>query len=295
MNAPVSAEPASPSHWLAYPLGLARRSPTFVVGLGIVLFFLVLAVLAPVIAPFNPTQSFSYDVLQAPGGRFFFGSDGNGMDVFSRVIHGSRYAFGIAVPAGLIMVGIGMPLGLLAGYKGGWLDEALLLTLDVLRAFPTIILALAVVAATGQSLVSMVVVIGLLDSPIFARVVRAEVLTLRSSTFVKAAIAVGNPSWRVMWVHILPNAILGATAQLPMRMAWAVRISATLAFIGVGIQAPTPEWGAMIRQGAEYVITGEWWAALFPGLALMTLVLGFNLLGDGLTDLLDPKRRSVGK
>ena len=295
MNAPVSAEPASPSHWLAYPLGLARRSPTFVVGLGIVLFFLVLAVLAPVIAPFNPTQSFSYEVLQAPGGRFFFGSDGNGMDVFSRVIHGSRYAFGIAVPAGLIMVGIGMPLGLLAGYKGGWLDEALLLTLDVLRAFPTIILALAVVAATGQSLVSMVVVIGLLDSPIFARVVRAEVLTLRSSTFVKAAIAVGNPSWRVMWVHILPNAILGATAQLPMRMAWAVRISATLAFIGVGIQAPTPEWGAMIRQGAEYVITGEWWAALFPGLALMTLVLGFNLLGDGLTDLLDPKRRSVGK
>ena len=295
MNAPVSAEPASPSHWLAYPLGLARRSPTFVVGLGIVLFFLVLAVLAPVIAPFNPTQSFSYEVLQAPGGRFFFGSDGNGMDVFSRVIHGSRYAFGIAVPAGLIMVGIGMPLGLLAGYKGGWLDEALLRTLDVLRAFPTIILALAVVAATGQSLVSMVVVIGLLDSPIFARVVRAEVLTLRSSTFVKAAIAVGNPSWRVMWVHILPNAILGATAQLPMRMAWAVRISATLAFIGVGIQAPTPEWGAMIRQGAEYVITGEWWAALFPGLALMTLVLGFNLLGDGLTDLLDPKRRSVGK
>jgi peptide/nickel transport system permease protein len=98
-----------------------------------------------------------------------------------------------------------------------------------------------------------------------------------------------------MWVHILPNAILGATAQLPMRMAWAVRISATLAFIGVGIQAPTPEWGAMIRQGAEYVITGEWWAALFPGLALMTLVLGFNLLGDGLTDLLDPKRRGVGK
>ena len=111
----------------------------------------------------------------------------------------------------------------------------------------------------------------------------------------QAAIAVGNPAWRVMWVHILPNAILGATAQLPMRMAWAVRISATLAFIGVGIQAPTPEWGAMIRPGAEYVITGEWWAALFPGLALMTLVLGFNLLGDGLTDLLDPKRRGVGK
>ena len=148
MNPSVTTVAESPTHrhWLAYPLGLARRSPTFVVGLGIVVFFLLLAVLAPVIAPFNPTQSFSYEVLQAPSGRFFFGSDGNGMDVFSRVIHGSRYAFGIAIPAGLIMIGIGMPLGLLAGYKGGWLDEVLLRTLDVLRAFPTIILALAVVA-----------------------------------------------------------------------------------------------------------------------------------------------------
>ncbi len=278
-----------------HAIGLTRRSPTFVAGLCMVLFFLGVAIFAGVIAPYSPTESFSYDVLRAPSDRFIFGSDGNGMDVFSRVIYGCRYAFGIAVPAGLIMVGIGLPLGLIAGYKGGLLDEVLLRTLDVLRAFPTIILALAVVAATGQSLISMVVVIGVLDSPIFARVVRAEVLNLRASTFVKAAVAMGNPAWRVMVVHILPNAILGATAQLPMRMAWAVRISATLAFIGVGIQAPTPEWGAMIRQGAEYVITGEWWAALFPGLALMLLVFGFNLLGDGLTDILDPKRRGVGK
>jgi peptide/nickel transport system permease protein len=217
------------------------------------------------------------------------------MDVFSRVLHGCRYAFGISIPAGLIMISIGVPLGLVAGYRGGFIDEVLLRILDVLRSFPTIILALAVVAAMGQSLTSMVLVIGVLDSPIFARVVRAEVLALRSSTFVMAAIAMGNPAWRVMFVHILPNAILGVTAQLPMRMAWAVRISATLAFIGVGIQAPTPEWGAMIRQGAEYVITGEWWVALFPGIALMLLVLGFNLLGDGLSDILDPRRRSVDK
>jgi len=151
------------------------------------------------------------------------------------------------------------------------------------------------VAATGASLVNVVLVIGFLDSPIFARVVRAEVLALRESTFVRAAIAVGNPPWRVMLVHILPNAILGATAQLPIRMAWAVRISATLAFIGVGIQAPAPEWGAMIRQGAEYVISGEWWVATFPGLALIGLVLGFNLLGDGLSDILDPRRKATGK
>ena len=281
--------------WIGYPLGIARRSPTFAIGFCIVLLFLLLAILADLIAPFNPTRAFPYAVLRAPGGEFLFGSDGNGMDLLSRVIHGSRYAFGIALPAGLIMLGIGVPVGIVAGYKGGLVDEALLRVLDILRAFPTIILALAVVAATGQSLLNVVLVIGLLDSPIFARVVRAEVLVLREATFVKAALAIGNPPWRVMVVHVLPNAILGATAQLPMRMAWAVRISATLAFIGVGIQAPTPEWGAMIRQGAEFVMTGEWWVAVFPGLALMTLVLGLNFLGDGLSDILDPRRRASGK
>jgi peptide/nickel transport system permease protein len=280
---------------LALPVGIARRSPTFAVGALVVLLLVLAAVCADLIAPFSPTQAFPYEVLRAPGGRFLLGTDGNGMDVLSRVIHGTRYAFAIALPAGMIMVLIGVPLGVIAGYKGGVIDEVLLRVLDVLRAFPSIILALAVVAATGSSLVNVVLVIGLLDSPIFARVVRAEVLALRHSTFVRAAVAVGNPPWRVMLVHILPNAILGATAQLPVRMAWAVRISATLAFIGVGIQAPAPEWGAMIRQGAEYVISGEWWVATFPGLALIGLVLGFNLLGDGLTDMLDPRRKAVGK
>lgn len=293
----MSATLVTPSRqriW-AYPLGLARRSPTFAIGFCTVVFFIFLAIFASFIAPHSPTQIFSYDILHKPDTQFLFGSDGNGMDVLSRVIHGTRYAFGIAVPAGIIMLAIGLPLGVIAGYKGGMLDEILLRILDILRAFPTIILALAVVAAAGQSLISVVLVIGVLDSPIFARVVRAEVLALREATFVKAAIAIGNPPWRIMLIHILPNAILGATAQLPMRMAWAVRISATLAFIGVGIQAPAPEWGAMIRQGAEFVITGEWWVAVFPGLALMALVLGLNLLGDGLTDILDPRRRTTGK
>ena len=293
----MSATLVKPSRYRiwAYPLGLARRSPTFAIGFCTVVFFMLLAIFANVIAPYNPTQIFSYDILHTPDAQFLFGSDGNGMDVLSRVIHGTRYAFGIALPAGIIMLSIGLPLGVVAGYKGGMVDEILLRILDILRAFPTIILALAVVAAAGQSLVSVVLVIGVLDSPIFARVVRAEVLALREATYVKAAIAIGNPPWRIMLFHILPNAILGATAQLPMRMAWAVRISATLAFIGVGIQAPAPEWGAMIRQGAEFVITGEWWVAVFPGLALMAMVLGLNLLGDGLTDILDPRRRTTGK
>ncbi|MCZ8146324.1 MAG: ABC transporter permease, partial [Roseomonas sp.] len=270
--------------------------PTFAIGFSIILMFGVLAAFADLIAPLPPTLSFPYETLRPPGtNQFLLGSDGNGMDVLSRVIHGARYAFGIALPAGAIMAVVGIPLGLVAGWRGGWVDEVLLRILDVLRAFPTIILALAIVAATGPGFLNVILVVGFLDSPIFARIVRAEVLALRNATFVRAAVAAGNPEWRVLLVHILPNAILGATAQLPMRMAWAVRISATLAFIGVGVQAPAPEWGAMIRQGAEYVISGEWWVALFPGLALIAMVLGLNLTGDGLSDLLDPRRRATGK
>lgn len=276
-------------------IGIARRSPTFAVGATVILLFALLALFADLVAPLPPTQTFPFETLRPPGERFLLGSDGNGMDVLSRVIHGARYAFGIALPAGAIMALVGIPLGLIAGYRGGVLDEVLLRVLDVLRAFPTIILALAVVAATGPGFLNVILVIGFLDSPIFARIVRAEVLALRNATFVRAAVAAGNPEWRVMVVHILPNAILGATAQLPLRMAWAVRISATLAFIGIGVQAPAPEWGAMIRQGAEFVISGEWWVALFPGLALIAMVLGLNLAGDGLSDLLDPKRRATGK
>jgi peptide/nickel transport system permease protein len=277
-------------------LGIARRSPTFAVGFGIILVFALMAAFADVLAPLPPTLSFPYATLKPPGtDQFLWGSDGNGMDVFSRTIHGARYAFGIALPAGVIMAVVGIPLGLIAGWRGGWVDEVLLRILDVLRAFPTIILALAIVAATGQGFLNVILVVGFLDSPIFARIVRAEVLALRNATFVRAAVAAGNPEWRVLLVHILPNAILGATAQLPLRMAWAVRISATLAFIGIGVQAPAPEWGAMIRQGSEYVISGEWWVALFPGLALIAMVLGLNLAGDGLSDLLDPKRRATGK
>ena len=286
---------AVPTRWHARLAGIARRSPTFSVGAAMVGTMLVVALLADVLAPYSPTEAFSSHVLRAPSARFALGTDGNGMDMLSRVIHGTRYAFGIALPAGLIMVLVGVPLGVVAGYKGGIVDEVLLRVLDVLRAFPTIILALAVVAAMGPNLFNVILVVGLLDSPILARIVRAEVLALREATFVRAAVAVGNPPWRVMTRHILPNALLGATAQLPVRMAWAVRISATLAFIGVGVQAPAPEWGAMIRQGAEYVISGEWWVATFPGLALIGLVLGLNLLGDGLSDLLDPRRRATGK
>jgi peptide/nickel transport system permease protein len=279
---------------LARLAAIAGRSPTLAFGCAILLFYALLAVCANWIAPYDPIRAFPSEPLRPPSWAHPFGTDGNGMDVLSRVIHGTRYGFGIALPAVALSLSIGVPLGLIAGWRGGLLDEAMMRVFDALRVFPSIILALTVVAAAGPSLLNVVLVVGLLDSPIFARLVRAEVLALRQGGFVEAAIAAGNPQRRLLFVHLLPNTIQGTTAQAAVRAAWAVRISATLSFIGVGIQPPTPEWGSMIRVGAEYMVTGQWWVGLFPGAALILLVLGFNLAGDGLQDLFDP-RRSRGR
>ncbi len=270
--------------------GIARRSPTGAIGFAIIALFALAAVFAPWITPYDPIEAFPRQILAEPSATFWFGTDGNGMDIFSRVIFGARYAFAIAVPAVLLSMLIGVPLGLWVGYVGGTLDEATMRIFDALRVFPSIILALAVVAAAGPSVLNVVLVIGVLDSPIFARIVRSEVLALRSSTMVEAARAAGNPTWRIVLVHLLPNTMQGAMAQSAVRAAWAVRISAALAFLGVGIQVPTPEWGVMIRQGAEFMVTGQWWVALFPGLGLMLMMLGLNMLGDGAQDLLNPRR-----
>ena len=279
--------------WLRRLAGITRRSPTMAAGAAILLVFALMAIFAPLLTPFDPQAANARNVLAPPGGAHLFGTDGNGMDVLSRVIAGAGWAFGIAIPAVVVGILAGVPLGLYTGYRGGWFDEIAMRFFDALRVFPSIILALAVVAAAGPSLLNVVLVIGFLDSPVFARVVRAEVLALRHSTFVESARAAGNPTWRILFVHILPNAIQGAMAQSAVRAAWAVRISATLAFLGVGIQPPTPEWGAMIRQGAEYLVTGQWWVGVFPGIALILMVLGLNMLGDGLQDLLDPRRKAA--
>lgn len=276
-------------------VGISRRSPTSIIGLVIILFFGLMALFAPLLMPYDPVAANSDAILHGPSALHWFGTDGNGMDVFSRVIYGSRFAFGIAIPVVIVALSLGIPIGLYSGYKGGNIDEAIMRVVDAFRVFPSIILALAVVAAAGPSLLNVVLVIGILDAPIFVRVVRAEVLALRSSSFVESGVIVGNPTWRILFVHLLPNAIQGAMAQTAVRAAWAVRISATLAFLGIGIQPPTPEWGAMIRQGAEFMVNGQWWVGIFPGVALIIMVLGLNMLGDGLQDLLDPKRRGAGK
>lgn len=276
---------------IARAKGAGRRSPMAAAGLLLLGAFAVLAIFHPWLMPYDPVAANAAAVLQPPSATHWFGTDANGMDVFSRVIYGAIYAFGIALPAVAVAMLIGVPVGLLTGYLGGWTDEILMRGFDAMRVFPSIILALAVVAAAGPSLVNVVIVLGVLDAPVFARLVRAEVLALRAGGFVESAVAAGNPLPRLLFVHLMPNTLQGTLAQAAVRAAWAVRIATTLAFLGLGIQPPTPEWGTMIRQGAEYMVTGQWWIGVFPGIALILLSLGLNLAGDGIADLLDRRRR----
>jgi peptide/nickel transport system permease protein len=273
---------------------IIRRSPLAAAGLAMLLVFVLIAVLAPAIAPYDPVAADTAAVVQPPSSAHWFGTDANGMDVLSRVIYGTVYAFAIAIPAVAIAIAIGVPVGLLTGFVGGWTDEAVMRLFDALRVFPSIVLALAVVSAAGASVLNVVLVLGVLDAPVFARLVRSEVLALRSGSLVESAVAAGNPVRRVLFVHLMPNTLQGTLAQAAVRASWAVRLSTTFAFLGLGIQPPTPEWGAMIRQGAEYMITGQWWIGVFPGAALVLLALALNMAGDGLSDLLDPRRRGAG-
>ena len=264
-------------------------SRTGLVGLIIVGLFVVLATFAPLIAPQSPTEVFADHILDEPSAMFPFGTDINGMDVLSRVIHGARLDLGIAGGAVVLSLTIGIILGLVSGYRGGWFDMVLLRSMDVLQAIPVLILALAVVAASQQSITIVVFVIAFVDTPIYTRLVRAQTLSIRESAYVESARAVGNPFGRLLRKHIFPNAVPPVIIQTAVRFAWAVKITAALAFVGVGIQVPTPEWGAMIKVGAGQIISGVWWPSIFPGIAILLLAFGLNLLADGLQDYLDPE------
>jgi peptide/nickel transport system permease protein len=263
--------------------------PAAFTGVVIVAAFVVMALLADVIVSTDPLRVFG-DVLAPPSGEHWFGTDGNGMDVFARTVHAARIDLVVSVSAVLLSIVVGVVLGLVSGYVGGWFEMILLRVMDVLQAFPALILALAVVAASQESITAVIFVIAFLDTPIFIRMTRGQVLSLREAMYVEAARSTGNSSWRVMWRHIMPNTLPPLIIQTAVRLAWSVKITSSLAFVGVGIQVPTPEWGAMIRHGSAYITSGEWWPSVFPGIALMVLVLGFNLLADATQDYLDPRK-----
>jgi peptide/nickel transport system permease protein len=257
----------------------------------LVLAWLLIALLAPVIAPYSPTAQKVTNRLKPPSAQHWFGTDELGRDVFSRVLHGARVSLPVAL-AVVVMTGtVGILLGALAGYLGGLTDEIVMRVADAVLAFPSLILAIAITAALGPGLLNAALAIALVLWPEYARLVRSQVIALREMEFVNAATALGASRWRNLFMHILPNALPLMLVKVSLDMGNAILLAASLSFVGLGAVPPTPEWGAMVAAGRHKFF--EWWIATFPGLAIFTIVVGFNFLGDGLRDLLDPRLRRV--
>ncbi len=253
-----------------------------------VLAFVIVAVFADWIAPFDPRAQDLYSNLDRPSRAHPFGKDEFGRDIFSRVIHGTRISLAVGLGATAIAAVGGVLLGLGAGYFGGWIDTIVMRAMDVLLAFPGILLALAIVHILGPGLVNVTVAVGVFAIPTFARVVRGSVLQIRQLDFVAAARAQGAGDGRILAVHVLPNCFAPIIVLSTLRMATAILTAAGLSFLGLGAQPPTPEWGAMLAAGREFLRSAPHVAA-FPGLAIMLMVLAFNMFGDGLQDALDPR------
>lgn len=260
-------------------------------GLFIIILLIFLALFADVIAPYGYDDQNLKDRLMAPNSKYLLGTDNFGRDILSRIIYGSR----ISLQVGFIAVGIsaivGGALGAIAGYYGGKLDNFVMRAMDILLAIPSILLAISIVAALGPGLQNVMIAVGIGSIPSYARIVRASVLSIRDQEFVEAARAVGANDFRIITKHILPNAMAPIIVQATLGVAGAILSAAGLSFIGLGIQPPTPEWGAMLSSGREY-IRDNWHVATFPGLAIMITIFALNLLGDGLRDALDPRLKS---
>jgi peptide/nickel transport system permease protein len=275
-------------HYVRY---IIRTQRAAVFGAAIVVIALVLAVIGPVIAPFQPETAIPGNQLQPPSLRHPMGTDDNGMDVLSRVIASPRTDLSIAVLGALGAILVGVPLGLIAGYYRGFFSEVLMRLSDIVQSFPVFLLGMALVVVTGQDIKNVIYVVAAINCPIYVRLVRSEVLFLRERPFVEAARALGGRDQWIIREHIFPNSIGPVVANASITIGWAILLTAGLSFIGAGVRVPTPEWGSMIAVGAKNVYTGEWWASVFPGLALAVTVLGFSLLGEALVQITDPTRR----
>lgn len=292
-----------PGTWLAERPGAARelrfyarvfaRSGASLLGLGLVLLFLATAALGPWIVPYPEDARGAVHLdqkLQAPSARHWFGTDEVGTDIYTRVVLGARVSLQIGLIITLLATAIGVPLGIVAGYVGGPLGETIMRVTDVFLSVPALVLALAIVGALGPGITNAIVALGLVWWPGYVRLVQSKTLALKGQVFVEAARAVGTGRLRIVFVHILPNCVSPITVKASMDMGSAILAAAGLGFIGLGAQPPYPEWGAMISHGRNYLPTW-WWYSAFPGLFIYLTVLGFNLLGDGLRDILDPQSR----
>ncbi|MFP3392319.1 ABC transporter permease subunit [Brevibacillus sp. SIMBA_040] len=265
-----------------------RRNPLTLFGLLLLLTILVLSVFAPLISPYEPTKINIAERFAPPSGDHWFGTDEVGRDIFTRILYGARLSLGVGVAvvfgAGLI----GTVIGCISGYFGGKLDQIIMRFMDIVLAFPSLVLAMAVAATLGPNLQNAMLAIAIIKIPVYVRLARAETLSLREKLFVKAAVTFGIKPWRIIARHIIPNALSPVVIQVTLDIGDAILLVATLGFLGLGAQPPTPEWGAMISIGWKYLLD-YWWYPTFPGLALFLASCGFNLIGDGIRDILDPK------
>ena len=254
--------------------------------------FVLLALVGPSIAPFDALASNVGAPLSPPSLAHWFGTDSLGRDLLSRVIIATRLDLGIAVAAVGISCILGGLAGAFAGYFGGWTDRIVGRLSDTIMAFPLFVLAMGIVAALGNTVANIVIATAVINLPFYIRVARAESSVLRNAGFVEAARLAGNSEVRLLFHHIIPNILPPMTVQISLNMGWAILNAAGLSFIGLGVRPPAAEWGIMVAEGAQYIVSGEWWIALFPGAVLMLAVFCFNLLGDSLRDLVDPRRRT---
>ena len=268
---------------------LMRRKGAMV-GLAFVALFIAMAVFAPYLSPHDPLETSWGAIRKAPDGTFWFGTDEIGRDVFSRVVWGARASLLAGLVSVCISMALGVPIGLLAAYVGGWTDSVISRFTDSMLAVPFLILAIALAAFLGPSLTNAMIAIGVSATPIFIRLTRAQVLAVKVEDFVEAARAVGNPHWRIALRHILPNVLPPLIVQSTLAIAAAVIAEASLSFLGLGQQPPAPSWGSMLNTAKNFVDQAPW-MAIWPGVSIFVLVLSFNLLGDGLRDALDPKHK----
>ena len=288
LHAPTAAAAPTRSH-LRHVLS---ENPVTGIAAALFVFFVLLALVGPALVPYDPLATNATVALQPPSAAHWFGTDALGRDIFSRVVVATRLDLGLALGAVAVSFAIGMPLGLAAGYFGGWWDRIVTRLSDTIMAFPLFVLAMGIVAALGNTVGNIVLATAIINLPFYIRVARAEANVRRNAGWVEAARLSGNSDWRILAHHLFPNALPPAMVQLSLNMGWAILNAAGLSFIGLGVRPPEAEWGILVAEGAQFIVSGEWWVSLFPGAALMLAVFTFNLLGDALRDVFDPRKRT---
>ncbi|MFI2132348.1 nickel transporter permease [Lysinibacillus fusiformis] len=268
-----------------------KKSKVSLVGAGIVIFFVLLAIIGPFIAPQGINEQDLTKRLLAPSADHWFGTDDFGRDIFSRIIHGARISLWVGFFSVILSVIIGSLLGIIAGYYGKWIDTIISRIFDIMLAFPSMLLAIAVVSVLGPSLQNALIAIAIINVPNFGRLIRSKVLSVKEEEYIVAAKAIGMRDSRILFSHILPNSITPIIVQGTLAIATAIIEAAALGFLGLGAQAPAPEWGKMLADARKFLLNAPW-TMIFPGIAIMLTVLGFNLMGDGLRDALDPKMKN---